>query len=171
MKEVAYTVTFLEMTAPPKGPVKHAPAGGPYALMRAEDPPVHYFVYLYRAVGEAYQWLDMLRLPEGELERFVKDPKVELFTLLSAGAPAGFFQLDFRAERAPNIAFFGLMEETAGRGVGSWLLDAALREAWGRGADKVTVDTCTLDHPKALALYQRAGFAPVRREERVRRLD
>jgi hypothetical protein len=32
----------------------------------------------------------------------------------------------------------------------------------------MTLDTCTLDHPRALALYQRAGFVPVCREDKTR---
>ena len=41
--------------------------------------------------------------------------------------------------------------------------------AWDRpGTRRVTVNTNTLDHPRALPLYQKAGFAPVRRETRRR---
>ena len=166
--ETPYTVTFLEMAEPPRGAPAPPPAGGPYALMRAASPPVHYFLYLYQTVGAAYRWEDMLALPEAELVAEVTDPKLELYTLLCAGAPGGFFQLDFRAARRCDLAYFGLMPELIGRGVGPWLLDAAVREAWGRGIDVMSVNTCTLDHPKALATYQRAGFSPVRREDRVR---
>jgi hypothetical protein len=34
----------------------------------------------------------------------------------------------------------------------------------------MTVNTCTLDHPRALPAYQSWGFHPVRREERRRRV-
>ena len=34
----------------------------------------------------------------------------------------------------------------------------------------MTVHTNTFDHPRALALYQRMGFVPVRREEKTRKL-
>jgi hypothetical protein len=44
--------------------------------------------------------------------------------------------------------------------------------AWDRpGTDRVTVNTNSLDHPRALKLYQRAGFEPVRRETRSRVLS
>jgi hypothetical protein len=32
------------------------------------------------------------------------------------------------------------------------------------------VNTCTLDHPRALIQYQKHGFTPVRQEERTRLL-
>ena len=171
MAEQAYTVTYLEMPAPPKGPPRPAPAGGPYVLIRAQTPPVHYFVYLYSTVGAPYLWTDMLAMPEDELAAFVQDPQVELYTLLRGGAPAGFYQLDFRETGVCDLAYFGLTPETVGIGVGPWLLDAAAREAWSRGIERMTVNTCTLDHPKALATYQRAGFSPIRREERRRTAD
>ena len=43
----------------------------------------------------------------------------------------------------------------------------AIVAAWCVGANKLTVNTCTLDHPKALGLYQRAGFVPVRQVTRI----
>jgi hypothetical protein len=38
--------------------------------------------------------------------------------------------------------------------------------AWSQPISKLLVNTCTLDHPRALPLYQRMGFKPYAREER-----
>ena len=51
------------------------------------------------------------------------------------------------------------------RGLGGWLLQSAIELAWDKGPKKLTVNTCTLDHPKALPLYQKMGFQPTRRED------
>jgi hypothetical protein len=51
--------------------------------------------------------------------------------------------------------------------LGPFLLNCAIDAAWSGGAKKLTVNTCTLDHPKALGLYQRAGFVPVRQVTRI----
>jgi hypothetical protein len=40
--------------------------------------------------------------------------------------------------------------------------------AWERPIERMTVNTCSLDHPRALATYQKWGFAPVRREQHQR---
>ena len=45
--EVAYTVTFLEMTERPSWGYPHLPASEPAQLLKAEDPPVWYFLSLY----------------------------------------------------------------------------------------------------------------------------
>lgn len=165
---VDYTVTFLEMDAQPTRPSPPTPAGAPLALMRAETPSLHYFLYLYRTVGEGHLWTDLLDWPEENLAAFVGHPQVELTTLFRAGSPAGFYQLDFREEGVCDLAYFGLMPEAVGMRIGPWLLDQAIHAAWARGIDRLTVNTCTLDHPAALSMYQRAGFAPVRREQRTR---
>ncbi|MEO1329559.1 MAG: N-acetyltransferase [Pseudomonadota bacterium] len=176
-----YTVTFLEMTAPPRRappPQPFVPGGGSLALLRAERPPVHFFLYLYATVGAEYEWTDRLREPRDQVAAFVQDPAVELNVLYHAGSPAGFYQLDFREAGVCDLAYFGLMPEAVGLKLGPWLLGTAIHDAWsppestpGRTAapiEKLTVNTCTLDHPAALPLYQRMGFNPVRREEHVR---
>jgi len=62
-----------------------------------------------------------------------------------------------------------MVPEALGRRLGGWLLKTAILTAWDLpDTTKVTVNTCTLDHPRALALYQKNGFMPVRREERTR---
>ena len=68
-----------------------------------------------------------------------------------------------------ELAYFGLTEAASGLGLGRWLLRTALARAWERpGMRKISVETCTLDHPAALALYQQAGFVPIGRAEKTR---
>ncbi|MEO1266292.1 MAG: GNAT family N-acetyltransferase [Pseudomonadota bacterium] len=167
-EQLEFVVTYLEMTAPPSGPLKPAPMGAPLALMRVEQPKAHFFFYLYGTIGAAYEWTDKLREPASDVRAFVEDPKVEMTVLYRGGAPAGFFQLDFREEGVCDLAYFGLMPEAVGQGLGGWLLSEAIREAWSRGIGKMTVNTNTLDHPAALSNYQKAGFSPVRREAHTR---
>lgn len=170
-QRVRYTVTYLEMTARPATPIPHVPTGSPLALIAAENPPVEYFLYLYNAVGAAYEWTDWLKHTRQQQEAFVGDPKVELFTLMVDGWPGGFFVLDTRQPDTCDLAFFGLVPQAMGRGLGAWLLGCAIHMGWDRaGVTRMTVSTNTLDHPRALAFYQRMGFVPVRREDKTRKL-
>lgn len=164
-EEIEYVVTWLEMTARPAGPRLPAPAGAPLALIGADGPPPWYFLALYDAVGGAHEWTDWHRRPRAELAAFLGDPAVRLYTLLRHGWPAGFFVLDARAAGICDLAYFGVVPEAAGQGIGRWLLDTAIHMGWERpGVARLTVNTNTLDHPAALPLYQRAGFVPVARE-------
>ncbi len=81
--------------------------------------------------------------------------------------PAGFAELDRRAEPDIELAYFGLVPEFIGRGLSNYLLSAALDIAWSHEPKRVWVHTNTLDHPRALALYQRLGFQPYKQERKT----
>jgi GNAT superfamily N-acetyltransferase len=158
-------VTFLAMTARPRI-LPQKPPGPPLALMKVDAIPLHYYRYLYKAVGMNWLWYERLLLDDEALQRKVHKEGVEIYVLYAAGAPAGYYELDFSRKERPNIVYFGLMPEWTGRRIGPWLLGSAVAEAFSRGAKELTVNTCTLDHPAALPLYQRLGFKPVARENR-----
>lgn len=167
--ELDYTVTYLEMTEPPAYPQPHLPANLPAALLRAEAPPAWYFMALYDAVGRDYAWEDLHEREAADLAGWLADPAVALWTLMGAGWPHGFFVLDERGGDVTDLTFFGLVPEAIGRGLGTYLLRTAVHTAWARaGLRRMTVNTCTLDHPRALQTYQKNGFSPVRRETRRR---
>lgn len=167
-----YTITYLEMTE--SSGIPHvAPPSVRHAVMRAAKPPIHYYRYLYDAVGQPWQWIDRKRLSDGQLASIIHDPAVEIYIAYVDGVPAGFAELDFRElpDRA-DLAYFGLIPDFIGRGMGPWLLHWAIDEMWGRAPSKLTVNTCTLDHPSALPMYQKLGFRPYdRREARFVPLD
>lgn len=166
---VDYVVTFLEMEARPGHARPHLPTGAVSVLIAAEAPPVWYFLNLYDAVGASYEWTDAHALPESALAEMLRHPDVTLYTFMRAGWPHGFFVLDGRLRGTVDLAWFGLVPEAVGQGLGTYLLDTAVHAAWDRpGTSRVTVNTNTLDHPRALQVYQKAGFEPVRREPRSR---
>jgi GNAT superfamily N-acetyltransferase len=168
-EQVDYVVTYLAMDARPAYPRPHLPPGPAAALIGAERPPAWYFLALYDAVGRDYEWTDAHVRPRNELEALLHDPAVALYTFMRAGWPHGFFLLDGREEGRCDLAYFGLVPEAVGRGLGTFLLQTAVHMAWDRpGIARVTVNTNSLDHPRALPLYQKAGFVPVRREMRSR---
>ncbi len=57
------------------------------------------------------------------------------------------------------------MPEFIGLALGPYLLGQAIEALWQKEPSRVLVNTCTLDHPKALPLYQRFGFRPYDRQE------
>ena len=166
---VRYRVTWLEMTQRPRFDWPKLPVGREGMLLRAETPPAWYFMALYDAVGRDHAWTDLHEMPTDELAGWVQHPDVALYTLMAQGWPAGFFLLDGREAGICDLAYFGLVPEVIGKGLGWWLLQSAVLTGWARpGVQKLTLHTCTLDHPRALIQYQRAGFEPVRTEERER---
>ena len=169
---VEVAVTYLAMTARPGYPRPHLPTGPVSALIGAERPPAWYFLDLYDAVGRDYEWTDQRERPQAEVAAFLHDPDVSLYTFMRDGWPHGFFVLDSRRQGGCDLAYFGLVPEAIGRGLGSFLLQTAVHMAWDRPATgRLTVNTNSLDHPRALPLYQKAGFVPEHRETRLRVLS
>lgn len=159
-------VTYLVMTSPPRR-LPPQPFGPRLALMRAEDIPLHYYRYLYDAVGRPWLWIERRGMSDETLAKQVQREEIEVWVLYGNGVPAGFFELDFAGGASIDLVYFGLMPEWTGRRIGPWLLGEAVTEAFTRGAQKLNVNTCTLDHPRALQIYQRLGFEPVAQQERV----
>lgn len=169
---VDYRVTFLEMDARPSYGWPHTPNGMTGALLMAEKPPVWYFRALYDAVGRDYAWTDLHAAEDAEISDWLASPDVALYSLIDHGWPQGFFVLDWRAGHTCDLAYFGLVPEATGRGFGRWMLRTAILTGWEReGVTKLAVNTCTLDHPRALIQYQANGFAPVQQEDRTRVLS
>lgn len=164
-KRIPTVVTFLEMRAKPTNIVAPLPKDK-IAILRAETPAVHFYRYLYDAIGRDYYWVDRKKLDDAALETIIRHPRVELYVLYCNGSPAGMGELDFRSEGICNLAYFGLMPEAVGRGLGFFFLNQSIALAWANPISKLLVNTCTLDHPRALPLYQRAGFEPYSREDR-----
>jgi GNAT superfamily N-acetyltransferase len=144
------------MLTPPARPVK--PARGEARVERLVQPSLAQYRELYTAVGREYQWVDRLLMADDQLRRILEDDRVEVYLLTVEGQAAGFAELDRRVGRNIELAYFGLLPQFIGRGLGGYFLDWIIRKAWSYGPDRVWVHTCDLDHPAALPTYRRAGF-------------
>lgn len=164
-KRVPMTVTFLEMRSRPPALPPPQPKGK-IAILRAEKPPVHFYRYLYNTIGEPYLWVDRRKLSDAQIAAIMQDPAVELYVLYCDGCPAGMAELEFREGGTGQVAYFGLMPDFIGRRLGYFFLYHAVSIAWSKPIASLLINTCTLDHPRALPLYQRIGFVPYSREER-----
>jgi GNAT superfamily N-acetyltransferase len=157
MTRIADTVTYLEMFERP--PVRHLPAPlGKLALMRAEDCTVSFYRYLYKTVGTPWVWYERRLMSDAALAAEIAKPTTEIFVLYVGGVPAGYFEFDAAQPRETELSYFGLIPEFIGRRLGPFMLNAAIEQAWSRPIERLWVHTCTFDHPRALPLYQRAGF-------------
>ena len=160
----AAVVTHLEMTARPA--LRPDPPGA-WTLRRVEAPDLNWFRDLYRRVGEEWLWFSRIRMPDAELAAIIQSPLVEIYTLAHEGRDEGLLELDFREPGQCELAFFGVTAKLIGGGAGRWLMNRALELMWSRPVARVWVHTCTLDHPGAVAFYQRSGFRPFRRQVEI----
>lgn len=160
MQTIQVTRTHLEMHAEPRS-VSPAPPAIPHAIMRAHQPTVSFYRFLYHNVGEKYLWWERRAISDAELSEIITAENVEVFVFYVEGTPAGYYELvTYDEKNEVDIGYFGLLPEFVGRKLGAYLLRVAIDDAWSRKPNRVTVNTCTLDHPSALPNYQRAGFIP-----------
>ena len=150
-------ITYLEMRERPTGRRVPTPLDK-LALMRAENCTVSFYRYLYRTVGEPWLWFERRIIDDSALAEQIHQPTIEIFVLYVRGVPAGFFEIDTAAPRETKLCYFGLIPDFIGRRLGPYLLQAAIDRAWSRPIDRFWLHTSTFDHPKALSVYQRAGF-------------
>jgi len=162
---IAAVVTYLEMTARPEA--RPAPADRRWTVEQRVLPPLDWYRDLYRRVGQDWLWFSRLGLDDAALGVILHDPLVEVHALLVEGQAEGLFELDWRGAGECKLAFFGVTAALIGVGAGRFLMHHAVARAWSRPIVRFTVNTCTLDHPAALAFYRRAGFTPIGRKLEV----
>lgn len=150
-------VTYLEMTAAPDHPSTEPPSPR-LDVRRARRPTVSFYRYLYDTVGGPWTWVCRRQLDDAALAAEVQDEAVEVQVLWLDGVPAGYIELDFRTPANVEVAYFGLIPEFVGQGLGRFLLEWGIARVWSEAPSRLWVHTCDLDHPRALGLYQHAGF-------------
>ena len=150
-------ITYLEMLDRPEGRRVPAPFDK-LALMRAENCTVSFYRYMYDTVGRPWLWFERRLIDDAALTTLLARPTLEIFVLYVRGVPAGVFELDAALPRETKLCYFGLIPEFIGRRLGPYLLQAAIDQAWSRAIRRFWLHTSTFDHPKALSVYQRAGF-------------
>ena len=129
--------------------------------------PASFYRYLYSEVGRLYHWTDRLSWTDDEIRSHLARSEITLWVMTIEGAPAGYFELERHPDGSIEIAYFGLIQEFLGRGLGKHLLTVAAEQAWADGANRVWLHTCTLDDKAAMPNYRRRGFTPFKQETYV----
>jgi GNAT superfamily N-acetyltransferase len=154
---VSVTTYYLEMKSPDELRAKRV-ARSDVTVVRIDPPLPELNRFFYTAVGGDWFWIDRLPWSYQKWRDYLLRPELETWMLTVAGVPAGYVELEAQAEDNIEIAYFGLLPAFIGQGLGAHLLTAGIERAWQRGARRVWVHTCSLDHPYALAGYQARGF-------------
>lgn len=166
-EKITARVTHLEMTSPPTRRV-HAPMGQKIALMRAEKMPVAFYRYLYEQVGKAHHWQGRRFTSDEDLQAILHSDACQIDVLYVDGAPSGFAELALQKKpEEAEILYFGISPDFQGRGLARYFLSEAIGAAWAHNPQRVILQTNTVDSPRALRLYQQAGFSPYAWSEEI----
>lgn len=154
---LAAVVTYLEMTAPAIKTPRPFPSG---IVAVRETLGIDDYRTLFRAIGAPWLWSSRLRMDDGALAAILNDAAVEIWIIRQNDTAIGLVELDFRTQGACELAFFGLVADETGQGLGGPMMALAQARAFSHDIKRFHVHTCTLDAPAALAFYQKSGFVP-----------
>jgi GNAT superfamily N-acetyltransferase len=159
--------TYLEMRSPDQLRRKHADAR--FKVREKRDRDWRFNRKLYFRVGEQWEWIDKRRWTDAQWKEYATALDLHTFAGYHNDLLAGYFELRRDNDGGVEIAYFGLLPEFIGRGLGGALLTSAIERAWacrrGIAPSRVWVHTCNRDHPQALANYQARGMIVYKVEE------
>ena len=162
--------TYLEMRSPEQLRPKRC-SDARFQVREQTDRDWRFNRDLYFRVGEQWQWIDKRPWTDEQWQEYAAAPELRTFAAYYDDVLAGYYELRRDDEGGVEIAYFGLLPEFTGRGLGGALLTSAIEKAWsgdrGIARKRVWVHTCTLDHPQALANYQARGMVVYKVEETV----
>ena len=162
-------ITHLELAREDFSPRRSSAPDVSFSHVKKPIPELNRF--FYAAIGGQWFWLERRAWSMAQWAAYLSRPEtVETWILSVAGVPAGYVELSRKGEEAVEIVYLGLLSCFVGSGLGAQLLTAACDRALEMGAETVLVNTCTLDHPKALANYKARGFRAVRTEVKHKEL-
>jgi ribosomal protein S18 acetylase RimI-like enzyme len=136
-----------------------------YALKRLYASDYARYRALFAKVGQNWLWFSRLLLKDAQLQQALNHPHCHAHVVTYGGEDIGLFELQHHTgpldcpETESDLAFLGLDMAARGRGLGTCLLRMAHHQAKLNGAQKLTINTCQLDDPRALGFYQKMGFS------------
>lgn len=157
------TVTYLEMKSPAEL-ISARPPSLQIELKQVEIPCPELNRFFYTAIGGDWYWIDRLPWTYSQWLEWLSRPGHETWVVWVHGFPAGYFELDEEPQDGIELAYFGILPQFIGRGLGSHLLTLAVRRAWEKNPGRVWLHTSSFDHPQALKNYLARGFRIFKRE-------
>ena len=157
--------TYLEMHSPDQLRPKRC-ADGRFHIREKMERDWRFNRDLYLAVGQMWSWNDKRVWSDEQWKEYGLAPELRTFAAYYEHSLAGYYELRRDDGGGVEIAYFGLLSEFIGRGLGGPLLTSAIEQAWrtSPSVNRVWVHTCNLDHPAALSNYQARGMVIYKQE-------
>ena len=160
------TATYLEMHSPDE--LVPANQNKQYLDIRhINENQVELGKFLYNKIGEKWIWIDRHLWSTEDWQQYYDQQTIQLWVAYSDEQIAGHFELDKSDKGDVEIAYFGLMPEFFGKGLGGLLLTAAIEKAWSFSATRVWLHTSSRDHANALNNYKARGLKIYKTETKL----
>jgi len=121
--------TYLELRSPEQ--LRAAPVPDPaIQFVRRDRIATDHYRRLYQAVGDRWHWHDRNAWSDDQLAAHLSSANISVWECVADDKTAGFFELAAHDDGSVEIAYFGLVEEFMGRGIGKAMLTQAAQQAW-----------------------------------------
>ena len=147
--------TYLEMRDPQVPQVTPPYRGG--MLLRVTAPSAAFYRFLLQ---QGFPESAARAEGDGEVMERIGDDAYDLYVLYAGGVPAALFELDRRDPGQVELVRFGVLEGFEGRGLGKYVLAAAVEAAWQHGPARVWARASNREDPRRIMTLQWAGFVP-----------
>ena len=115
--------------------------------------------FFYKNIGKNCQWIDRLIWTDLNWVDYISNDRLSTYILKDKSEIAGYFELLFNKQsKEAEIAYFGILKEYFGKKLGGYLLSEAIKYSFNKGATRIWVHTCSLDHKNALSNYTSRGM-------------
>jgi GNAT superfamily N-acetyltransferase len=151
------TIYYLEMRSAKQKRVRALPPGVWVKQIRPPEPVLN--AWFYQQVGKAWQWTDRLSWNDKQWQEYAAREELLTFVGYQHDQAIGYFELERQPPGDVQLAYFGLLPNSIGQGLGAGFLSSAVERAWALpDTQRVWVHTCSDDHPNALDNYRKRGF-------------
>ncbi len=123
----AFRTTYIYELENPHNPPKLKPS--PFKVEQVDNVELSVYRDLYRNTSD--NWATRLAWSDEELSERFEDPDVLLFLAYKDAKPVGHLELEFLGEEGfAEIAYFGVLPEYRGQGLGCELISQGVKEAF-----------------------------------------
>jgi GNAT superfamily N-acetyltransferase len=157
-QKIPNTIHYLDMCSPPTYKYQDLPTRFMWAehIQFASIPDPDFFQYMYNRIGKSWSWFYYSNLTLETIKQYLANKFV--FYLYHHNQPVGFSILHKDTSSSANLAYFGLVPEACGLGLGYPFLQYSVLKLWELTDKRIWVYTTQYDSPAAIPIYQKAGF-------------
>ena len=151
------TAYHLVMMSPDEFHPKYINRPG-FSILQLTTPAPEFNWFMYELIGPDYRWGGRKDWSKEDWNAFVSKPSLETWVAYDDGNPVGFYEMELMNDRTLKIHCVGLIKKYIGLGLGAHLLSHCVDRGWNYAPTKITLNTCSHDHPGALPNYLKRGF-------------
>ena len=107
-------------------------------IEKINPPDIEINKFFYKNVGKKHRWVDRLEWDNLKWISYLENEKVDTYVLKSNDNLVGYFEaIKNEQNNSTEIAYFGIIEEFIGKGIGAYLLSEAIKICFQKKSKRI----------------------------------